>query len=451
MTNSMNSTTSIWLDFEDISTEAVELSTEMIDQAVELSSNILNEQRQWQTYLNALALFGFEEWLEQRATELSINREQCSLMQPAAANAIEAVCNLTVNDFKLCLIATGSLSDEEVTLPRGIVDLPEFVPHFYVLVEVQEEHSIATVQAFLSHEQFTSRRATVNLEADEDWTYQVPLTWFESDPDRLMLYLGCLEPTAMSLPAVPNRSMQLAQMRSELETLLPQLQLPERQLWDVLTWEQGTLVLTNPELLNWVYQLQRQSGQTSAIGSLQNHLTDILQLLTQRAVNVGRWLSNELDEFARDLSWILVPMPELGPIREMRSPTELFEAIVTELYHNGVEISPQAHAAYRDLVLAGLPLRLYALTWPMLSGTVPEWTLLLILGAPAETRLPPGLKLRVSDQTGVLHERVVDEHDSSPYFFTSVIGTWDEKFIVTVSLAPGIQQTLPPFSFNLEQ
>jgi len=41
--------------------------------------------------------------------------------------------------------------------------------------------------------------------------------------------------------------------------------------------------------------------------------------------------------------------------------------------------------------------------------------------------------------------------DNSSYFFTSVIGTWDEKFIVTVCLAPGITQTLPPFSFSLER
>ncbi|HEY9743174.1 MAG TPA: hypothetical protein V6C90_22025, partial [Coleofasciculaceae cyanobacterium] len=57
----------------------------------------------------------------------------------------------------------------------------------------------------------------------------------------------------------------------------------------------------------------------------------------------------------------------------------------------------------------------------------------------------------VSDQTGVLVERVLEGDDNSSYFFTSVIGSWDEKFIVTVCLAPGITQTLPPFSFNLER
>ena len=270
-----------------------------------------------------------------------------------------------------------------------------------------------------------------------------------SDPDRLLVYLSCLEPTAIPLPAVPNnRPMQLAQMRSELETRLPQLHSPERQLWQVLTWEQGTVVVTTPELLNWVYHIQ--TNRTTADASVRTHLTDILQLLTQQAMNVGRWLSNELDDLAQELSWRLLPMPSFAPATALRSPTEEFEAIVRELYHNGLEISPQARGAYRDLQVAVLSLRLYALTWPLMTGTVPEWTLLLILGAPSETNLPTGLTLRISDQTGILVERVVNSENNSPYFFTSVIGSWDERFIVTISLAPGLNLTLPPFSFQVE-
>jgi hypothetical protein len=261
-----------------------------------------------------------------------------------------------------------------------------------------------------------------------------------------------LEPIAIRLPvSLSNRSMQLSRMRSQLETLLPQLQSPERQLWQVLSWEQGAVVLTNPELLKWVYQVQRQPGGT--IATLQNHLADILQLLTQPAMNVGRWLWNELDELAQELSWVLLPdMALQPPIRHrMRSPAEELKAIVEDLDHEGVEISPQARGAYRDLLLAGTPIRLYALTWPLLSGSVPEWTLLLILGAPLETNLPSGLKLRISDQTNILVEQTMDEHKNSSYFYTTVIGSLDEKFIVTISLGSGIQQTLPPFSFNLER
>lgn len=447
MTNFLNHTAQMLPDFDVLPTEAINLSPDVFDQALNLSAQIPHEERQWQTYLNALALGGFEEWLGERATDLTLNKKQCTVLQPFMANAIDAVSHLQVGQFKLCLIAMGSLTDEEITVPRAVVDLPEFVAHFYVLVEVQEEQETAVVQGFLSYEQLVNQRHQRNLEAQEDWTYQVPLNWFEHNPDRLLLNLRCLEPTAIPLPeSVSQRSMQLAHKRSELEALLPDLQTSDRQLWQVLTWEQGTLVLTNPELLNWVYQLQHPAGQPEPLTAIKKHLADTLQLVSQPAMNAGRWLLGELDELAQELSWVL--LPSLAPIRTMRSPVEEFQAIVTQLRQTEVEIPLEARGAYRDLRLGGMPLRLYAVTWPLLSGSIPEWTLLLMLGATPGTHLPTGVQLRVSDQTGILVERMLDSQPRNSYFFTRVVGTWDEKFIVTVSLPSGIEQTLPPFSFN---
>jgi hypothetical protein len=380
MTNFSNRTAQMWLDFDVLPTEAIDLSPAVFDQALNLSAQIPHEERQWQTYLNALALGGFEEWLGARATDLRLNKEKCTLLQPFMANAIDAVSHLQVGQFKLCLIAMGSLTDEEVTVPRAVVDLPEYVAHFYVLVEVQEEQETALVQGFLSYEQLMNQRDQCCLEAQEDWTYQLPLQCFDHNPDRLLLNLRCLEPTAIPLPErVSQRSMQLARQRSELEALLPELQSSIRQLWQVLTWEQGTLVLTNPELLNWVYQLQQPAGQPESLTALKKHLADTLQMVTQPAVNAGRWLLGELDELAQELSWVL--LPSLAPMRAMRSPVEEFQAIVTQLRQTEVEIPLEARGAYRDLRLAGMPLRLYAVTWPLLSGSIPEWTLLLVLGA----------------------------------------------------------------------
>ncbi|HEY9668822.1 MAG TPA: DUF1822 family protein [Coleofasciculaceae cyanobacterium] len=450
MTSSPNQTTQIWLDYQDLPIEAIDLAPAVIDRAVTLSSNILNEERQWQTYLNGLALGCFEEWLASRASGLTLNQNHCSILQPSVANAIDAVCNLDVNGFKICLIAIGSFIDEDITLPRAVIDLPEYTPHFYVLVQVQEELETAKIQGFLSYEQLVNKHATINVHAEEDWTYQLPFNWFDTDSDQLLLNLRCLEPTAISLPEVhKDRSMQLAQMRSELEALLPQLQSPQCQLWQVLTWEQGAVVLSNPELLNWVYQLQQQSEQSKPLASVRKHLADTLQLLTQPTLNAGRWLLGELDELAQELSWVL--LPNLAPATAMRSPAEEFVAIVTQLKQTDIAIPPEARGAYRDLRLAGMPLRLYAVTWPLLSDSTPEWTLLLVLGATPGSSLPPGLQLRVSDQTDILVERVLDAQQRNSYFYTRIVGTWEEKFIVTVSLPSGIEQTLPPFSFNPQE
>lgn len=449
MMNSPTSLPQVELDYEALPIEAIALSTDHIDRAVQLSHQIPDKLRKWQTYLHALALFGFEEWLERQAAEFNLNQEQSSVFQPAVANAIEAVCNLKVGEFKLCLIATGYPAEDEVILPRAIVDLPEFVPHFYVLVEVQEEEGSAIVSGFLPYNQLLSRRATVNLQADEDWTYEVPLTWFESDPERLLLYLRCLDESAIPLPAVPrDRLTALSRMQRELATLLPQLRSAGRQLWQVLTWEQGVAVLANPELLNLVYQVQSSREAGSELSSNVNiYISDFLQLLTQPAINVGRWLWNELDELAHSLSWML--LPNLAP-SPMRSPVEEFEAIALQIQHRGLEIPPLARGACREVLLAGIPLRLYAVTWP-LPPAPPDnqcWTLLLVLGVPSNMTLPYGIKFRVSDKTEVLAEQVLDPEQGDRYLYTCVIGAWEERFIVTVGLTNGIELTLPPFSFQ---
>ena len=114
---------------------------------------------------------------------------------------------------------------------------------------------------------------------------------------------------------------------------------------------------------------------------------------------------------------------------------------------NGVDLPPHVKGAYQDLLLAGIPLRLYALTWSLILDSTPEWTLLLILSAPAGMSLPEGVKLRVSDATGILVEQNLDSYDDS-YLFYQVAGNWDEKFIITVYLTSEIQETLPPFGFN---
>ncbi len=171
----MTNTQQILSEFERLPTSAIILSHDKINQAVQISSLINNTTQRWQTYLNALALFAFEKWLEERNNLLTINPEQCTLLQPAIANAIAAVDKLQVGEFKLCLIATGSLTDEVVTLPRPVVDLPEFVSHFYVLVEVLEEQECAVIRGFLSYQQLTERLANANL-IPLDWTYQLPLT-----------------------------------------------------------------------------------------------------------------------------------------------------------------------------------------------------------------------------------------------------------------------------------
>ncbi|NJN13129.1 MAG: DUF1822 family protein [Richelia sp. SL_2_1] len=435
------------LEFEQLPPEAISLSHSQINQAIELSSQIRNESKQWQTYLNALSLSAFENWLESRSNSLNINRNECTVLQPGLASLIPTIANLKVGEFKLCLITSGNFIDEQVDLTRIVIDLPEYIPHFYVLVEILEEEETAIIQGFLSYQELSARQQNVNLQPDSDWTYELPLTWFCNEPDRLLLYLRCLEPSAIPLPTIPtNRAENLELIQQELISKLPQLKVKE--LWEVLTWEQATAVLTNRELIDWVYNLQTQI-ETLQETSLRQHLSDIFKLITQPAINVGRWLWDELDDLAEQ-TWNL--LPNIAPQPVMRSPVEEFTVISSQLQQQGLEIPVQARGAYQDLSLAGVPLRLYAATWYLLSESEPNsWTLLLILGTPALASLPHNLKLRVSDQTGILVEQKVNSELENTYLFTRVVGNFDEKFLVSVSLGDGVEVTLPTFAFDMNR
>lgn len=447
MYNSYNENTLDCWEFEELPTDAIILSSQDINQAVEISRQISNEWKQWHIYRNSLAFFAFKQWLEERGDSLTINQSGLTVLQPQFASVINAGCNLQIGEFKVCLIAVGSLTDELIALPKPAVDIPEFIPHFYVLVEVLVEQAITLVSGFISYKQLLEYRENSNIQPESDWNYQIPLSWFDNNPNRLLLYLRCLSPEAIALPSLPNRVLTSA-IQNELIALLPQLSGENRELWEVLTWEQAVIVFTTPELINWVYKAQLNPEKTPEEAENERiALSDLLKLLTQPALNVGYWLRNQLDEFAQELSWVL--LTSLTPTSALRSAAGEFAAIVRQLYRQGLEIPPHARVAYQDLILPGIPLRLYAVTWDLVSGDKYEWTLLVILGTINFRSIPLNLKLRVSDKTGILVNKGREQNSVSTYLFARVVGDIYEKFLVSVSLSEGAEVTLPPFMFDV--
>lgn len=438
------------LDYEAVAADTLSLTAAQLDRAAALSSEV-PEARQWQTYLNALALLGFEQWMQDRAPHLTIDAAACSALQPAYANLLaDTVCNLSVGEFKLCLLTSGSLMDEQVTLSRAAIDLPEFAAHFYVLVEVAEELEQVTIQGFLRHDRLTQQLQQEQAQPDADWTYSLPLTALDNQPDDLLLYLRCLEPSAIPLPAAPDRTATLSALQAQLATVLPQLQDADRPLQQVLTWEQAAVVLTSPDLVNWVYQLQTvdpaaQASPLTTQPSLSAYLSDLLQTLAQPVVNAGLWLRDELDNVAQSLSWTL--LPPLATASALRSTVDELDEIAAELSRIDLAIPPHARIAYRNLDLGEVHLRLYAAVWP-LSETLPEWTLLLVLGTRSGYPLPHTVTLRISDQTSLLVERTLAQNSEFTYVYASVVGEWHEKFIASIDLMDGRSLTLPAFGFN---
>ena len=79
--------------------EIIQLEPEQIEKAWQITEQVKAEKNKLQIYFQALALVAFEEWLNKREPNLSIDTKQNSLFTRESAQAINAVCNLQVGDF----------------------------------------------------------------------------------------------------------------------------------------------------------------------------------------------------------------------------------------------------------------------------------------------------------------------------------------------------------------
>lgn len=434
------------LDWESLTCDTLELQPDQIEHAIQLSRVNGDAPGEWQIYRNALALLGFEQWLAERAPDLALKTDTCSLHQPAHATWIDAVCAIQVGEFRVCLKAIGGVTDTTIELPRAAIELPDWAAHFYGVVEVLEEQEQVRVAGFIRRDRLLPHLPSAN----EDWTYTAALEWFDTDTDQLLLQLRCLEPRAVPL-FTPALSVTASQLQTRLMAVLPHLQ-QGGSLWQWLAWEDAATLLTTPTLAAWLHSALRSTTADPAVPIPSAILLEATRPNPSpgQAMNVGLWLRDQLDAVATELSWVLLPAFTLAG-SPLRSVMEAFQTATAELERNGMAIAPEARAAYRDIRWGTVALRLYATTWALPRNSLdqsPEWSLLLMLGAQPSTILPAGVQLRVEDPMHVLVDRVLTQESADAYLYARVVGDWHEQFWATITLPNGIIITLPPFAFS---
>ena len=340
----------------------VSLEPEQFDRALQLGGG-------WRTYINGLALFAVADFFQERAADLAVNLEKCSLFQPELARVIDAACNLQVGQFKICAIASG-FAEEFLTLPRAAVDLPEFVAHFYIAVEVEEESAIAALQGFWRYDQLVQGQ----LEAQADWTYTLPMAGINPKLDDLLLHLRLLAPETIQLPKTAGDSpVEALRDRSSVLWRLPAI--AERPLWQVLTWEEGAALLTNPALIRQLYRTKTT------------------------LINLSAWLQNSFEEGLQTVG-TLFGGPEPEPPLAFRDEGGMdFSRGVKRALDLGVPVVVS--------VLREPGINLSAGSTEIASATESRIHIRVrAYPSPGEAYLPSGLRLKVFDESG---EPVADE------------------------------------------
>ena len=152
--------------------------------AIEMQKDIVDLETQWQTFIRALAVAGFEQWLNEGAVDWG---SFCVRSHPPAKGI-----NFKVNGYRLSILPTGTLSEGAVEV---VVSHAQSA-HLYILIEVQEEANQIQLIGGLRHDQLQPllSNAASTTSSNGEQVLHVPVAYFTASPEQILLQLSCLTP-----------------------------------------------------------------------------------------------------------------------------------------------------------------------------------------------------------------------------------------------------------------
>ncbi|MGB7248768.1 MAG: DUF1822 family protein [Phormidesmis sp.] len=221
----------LWLEPEHF-TEAKSISAG-IDS---VSAHSDRESQQWQTYINALALLAFEVWLKEKLPDSDVRAIAPSLI-PTPHSTNRSVSYLSVDGFRLCILATEHVLDEQISLPTTAVEQAELAAHCYVVLEVLEEQAQAITRGFLAYDELIAQLNRIVIPAAERSSEYalLPLSALDAELNHLLACVRYSHPSKISLPAsLPISSAATSSQPSEVTSV-------DNRLTRLGQWLQGTL------------------------------------------------------------------------------------------------------------------------------------------------------------------------------------------------------------------
>ncbi|WP_413166214.1 DUF1822 family protein [Capilliphycus salinus ALCB114379] len=171
-------------DFRFTLSEAILLEAEDFERAMAVSNPVIEEDKQWQTYLNALALLGLERWFNERLSSGQIDQNLDS--------SREEIGSFQFGKFKIGVIAVEQVLDEAVSFPQNLFVQPERLADFYVLAEVMEEEEEIIFQGAISQQKLLTLTQNCRYRSSQT-DYLIPLDEFDIEPNHLLFYCKFLQ------------------------------------------------------------------------------------------------------------------------------------------------------------------------------------------------------------------------------------------------------------------
>jgi hypothetical protein len=434
-------------DFTLLDPETIYLDPEDIQEASQISPAGLNERSRWRSYIHRLAVLGLQRWLQARLKSKAVDIQHSTFFEPGYVSFLDATCNIRIGEFKTCVISTENIIDGIVKIPQAAVEIPELTPHFYLIIEVIEEQEELIFRGLLRSDQFQNYRQSMNLEADQDWWYRVPLPLFEREPSRLVFYTEHIDVIDLPLPessSTVNTAVMTAddlrQVLSEISMTIP--------LWQQLSWAQAASILKSPELRSEFHRWQ-QRDQDSANSPTLRAATEAVR---QGVINVSQWLETGLDELAQSVGFVTGSQLQFASTMRSQPLSEVFEGAIATLREDGLPIPDTSRPLYRNVELEEFELCVCLLPYrPSLvletsAETNLDWSLLVIVGSQLDQPLPAGLRLQIRCGNDILEAITLEFEEVLVY--SSVDAKAGETLQVEIIAPSGTPYSLPALTYD---
>lgn len=378
--SSVFDSTQIWLEF----------SGQQQNQAWEKSQSFSLASSRWNAYLNQICLSTVLSWLqEEYAPKAKVWPNNVAL--PSFWEVVNGTA-IVLDDTRFVLIPSEAIDRSELRAPQEWVDIPSWVPDYYLAVQVNPDDRCVIIWGYATHKQLKQGFYDVS-----DRTYSLP-------QENLILDLNVLWVAR-----------QLAKEEITRAEVTPLAILPQAQAENLLQR------LGNPAIIE-----PRLVVPFELWGALLEHGGTRQQLYSRRKglpeqQSILNWLRTGISEVAQQIGW-----------KKIELQSSFTGARGAELTEDGAILSRQLQIAGQQYELQVFPLRnLEQQTWRFklqnsASGGV----------------IPGGFKLRLLTE------------DLQPFAGNEDVAlTAQEQLYIDVSLAPreGLVWEIEPFPENYDR